>query len=197
MTRARAAVGALLPVVLAGLLAGCSNDTPSGSGDQGYVAGKGIITSVQAADRKRPGEVAGTSLDDKPISLSDYRGKTVVVNVWGSWCPPCNAEAPMLTKAAKEYAAKGDDVVFLGIDSRDPSRAAARAFQRRYAVPYPSIYDQRGTTLLAFRGTLSANSIPSTIVVDPQGRVSGSVLGSITRGTLDGLVEDAASGGGA
>ena len=193
MTSLRAVLLAVaLPSAL--VLAGCSNDVGS-SGNQGYVAGKGIITSVKAADRKQPGEVAGRTLDGKQVSLADFRGKVVVVNVWGSWCGPCRAEAPMLAQASRDLAKKG--VVFLGIDSRDPSKDAAKAFVRRFDVPYPSLYDQQGSTLLAFRGTLTPNSVPSTVVVDPQGRVAGSVLGSLTRTTLDDLVDDASSGGGA
>jgi thiol-disulfide isomerase/thioredoxin len=110
--------------------------------------------------------------------------------VWGSWCAPCRAEAPMLAAAARDLSSK--DVAFLGIDSRDPSESAARAFVRRFDVPYPSIYDQKGSTLLAFRGTLAPNSIPSTVVIDRQGRVAASVLGQISRTTLYDLVDDAA-----
>jgi thiol-disulfide isomerase/thioredoxin len=175
-------------------LAGCSNDVGS-SGNQGYVAGKGIITSVKAADRKQPGAVSGRTLDGEQVSLADFRGKVVVVNVWGSWCGPCRAEAPMLARASRDLAGKG--VVFLGIDSRDPSKDAAKAFVRRFDIPYASLYDQQGATLLAFHGTLTPNSVPSTVVVDPQGRVAGSVLGNLSRTTLDDLVEDARSGGGA
>jgi len=175
-------------------LAGCSNDVGS-SGNQGYVAGKGIITSVKAGDRKQPGEVSGRTLDGEKVSLADFRGKVVVVNVWGSWCGPCRAEAPMLAQASRDLAGKG--VVFLGIDSRDPSKDAAKAFVRRFDIPYASLYDQQGETLLAFRGTLTPNSVPSTVVVDPQGRVAGSVLGNLSRTTLDDLVDDARSGGGA
>lgn len=193
MTSLRAVPLALgLACVLA--LAGCSNDVGS-SGNQGYVAGKGIITSVKAADRKQPGEVSGRTLDGEKVSLADFRGKVVVVNVWGSWCGPCRAEAPMLARASRELAGKG--VVFLGIDSRDPSKDAAKAFVRRFDIPYASLYDQQGATLLAFRGTLTPNSVPSTVVVDPQGRVAGSVLGNLSRTTLDDLVEDARTGGGA
>ncbi len=193
MTSLRAVPLALgLACVLA--LAGCSNDVGS-SGNQGYVAGKGIITSVKAADRKQPGEVSGRTLDGEKVSLADFRGKVVVVNVWGSWCGPCRAEAPMLARASRDLAGKG--VVFLGIDSRDPSKDAAKAFVRRFDIPYASLYDQQGETLLAFRGTLTPNSVPSTVVVDPQGRVAGSVLGNLSRTTLDDLVEDARTGGGA
>ncbi len=179
---------AIAAVLLAGtVLSACSDDVGS-SGDSGFVAGKGIITRLAVEDRKEPGEVAGETLDGEPISLEDYEGKTVVVNVWGSWCAPCRAEAPDLTAASEELA--DDGVEFLGINSRDLDRAAAQAFQRRFEVPYPSIYDQQGKTLLAFRGTLSPNAIPSTVVIDDQGRVAASVIGEVSRSTLVGLVED-------
>ena len=188
MTRPR--LTGLAVALAVGLLAGCGNDVGS-SGDQGYVSGTGIVTTVKAAERRPPAAVAGTTLDGARVSLADFRGQVVVVNVWGSWCSPCRAEAPMLADAARELTSQG--VAFVGIDSRDPSKAAARAFVRRFDVPYPSIYDQGGKTLLAFRGTLSPNSVPSTVVLDPQGRVASSVLGAITRTTLEDLVEDAST----
>ena len=185
---------AIAAVLLAGtVLSACSDDVGS-SGDSGFVAGKGIITRLAVEDRKEPGEVAGETLDGEPISLEDYEGKTVVVNVWGSWCAPCRAEAPDLAAASEELA--DDGVEFLGINSRDLDRAAAQAFQRRFEVPYPSIYDQQGKTLLAFRGTLSPNAIPSTVVIDAEGRVAASVIGEVSRSTLVGLVEDVMAGEG-
>jgi thiol-disulfide isomerase/thioredoxin len=188
----RAAVSAVLSLttsaLLAGLLAGCSNDQVGSSGDQGFVGGNGVVTMLKAADRKRPGTVSGTTLAGKHTSLSGYRGKVVVVNVWGSWCPPCRAEAPMLAHAARDLSKKG--VAFLGINSRNPERAGPRAFERRYRIPYDSIYDPDGQTLLAFHGTLAPNSIPSTVIIDRQGRVAASVIGQVTRTTLDDLVDD-------
>ncbi len=188
-------LAALTAVLLASTaLAACSNDSVGSSGDTGFVSGKGVITRLPVDQRKQPGEVSGETLDGESLSLADYEGKTVVVNVWGSWCAPCRAEAPDLVEASKELA--DDGVVFLGINSRDLDKAAARAFARRYDVPYPSIYDQQGKTLLAFRGTLSPNAIPSTVVVDEQGRVAASVLGETSKSTLVGLVEDVMAGEG-
>jgi thiol-disulfide isomerase/thioredoxin len=187
---------AALPAVaalVAGALVGCSNDSVGSSGDQGFVAGKGVITTLKVADRKRPGTVSGTTLAGKHTSLSDYRGKVVVVNVWGSWCPPCRAEAPTLARAARDLSKKG--VVFLGINSRNPEQAGPQAFERRYKIPYDSIYDPDGQTLLAFHGTLAPNSIPSTVVIDKQGRVAASVIGKVTRTTLEDIVGDVLSGG--
>lgn len=180
---------AVLAVLLAGtVLASCANDEVGSSGDAGFVSGKGVITRLAVEDRKQPGDVAGETLEGEPVSLADFEGKTVVVNIWGSWCAPCRSEAPDLVAASEELA--DDGVEFLGINSRDLDRAAAQAFQRRFEVPYPSIYDQKGQTLLAFRGTLSPNAIPSTVVIDDQGRVAASVIGETTRSTLVGLVED-------
>ena len=187
MARPRRSGTALAALACLALVAGCSNQIGS-SGDQGYVAGRGIITTLAVADRDKPSEVSGRTIDGEELSLDDYAGQVVVVNVWGSWCAPCRAEAPMLAAAARDLAKQ--DVAFLGIDSRDPSESAARAFVRRFDIPYPSIYDQQGRTLLAFRGTLNPNAIPSTVVIDREGRVAASVLGEISRTTLYDLVEE-------
>lgn len=187
MARARRTGTALAALACLALVAGCSDQVGS-SGDQGYVAGRGIITTLAVADRDKPSEVSGRTIDGEELSLDDYAGQVVVVNVWGSWCAPCRAEAPMLAAAARDLAKQ--DVAFLGIDSRDPSESAARAFVRRFDIPYPSIYDQQGRTLLAFRGTLNPNAIPSTVIIDREGRVAASVLGEISRTTLYDLVEE-------
>jgi thiol-disulfide isomerase/thioredoxin len=191
MTRPRplARVLALLTVAVLGVT-GCANGV-GGTGDKGYVDGEGVITLLAVADREKPGEVTGETLAGDPVDLSSYAGKVVVVNVWGSWCPPCRAEADELAAAARELAPSG--VVFVGINSRDASADNARAFERTYEVPYPSIYDPSGRNLLAFRGTLTPNSIPSTVVIDREGRVAASVIGSVTsKTTLVDLVEDVA-----
>lgn len=186
--RWRSAVAALL-VAASPMLTGCTSEAGSGSSGEGYIAGKGVITVLPETERKRPeGTLAGETLDGESVSLEQYDGQVVVINVWGSWCPPCRAEAPDIVAAANELDAK--DVQFLGINSRDLDPAQARAFVRQFSVPYPSIYDPSGQALLALHGTLPANSIPSTVVIDREGRVAGRVLGTASRSTLVGLVED-------
>jgi thiol-disulfide isomerase/thioredoxin len=177
-------------VVTAAVLAttGCSSGIGS-TGDQGYIDGEGVITVLPVADRKKPGEVSGETLDGEQLALASYAGKVVVVNVWAAWCPPCRAESDELAAAAQELAPQG--VVFVGINSRDASKDNARAFERTYEVPYPSIYDPGGRNLLAFHGTLTPNSIPATVILDRQGRVAASVLGAVTsKTTLVDLVQD-------
>jgi len=181
-------VAGLLGGLVLALVTGCGAE---GTGDKGYIEGDGLITQVAPADRRELGELRGRTLDGDSVDVADHRGKVVVVNVWWSQCPPCRAEADDLAEAARTL--RSDDVVFLGIDTRDATTSAPLAFQRRYDVGYPSIFDPDGETLLAFRGTVSPNAIPSTIVIDPQGRIAASVLGALTSArTLVELVRDAA-----
>jgi thiol-disulfide isomerase/thioredoxin len=183
----------LVVAVVSAVLLGATGCSKVGStGDKGYIAGEGVITLLPEAQRKAPGAVSGQTLDGAQLSLASYAGKVVVVNVWGAWCPPCRAEADDLAAAARELAPKG--VVFVGINTRDASQDNARSFERRYDVPYPSIYDPGGRNLLAFHRTLTPNAIPSTVVIDAQGRVAASILGEVTsKTTLVDLVQDVIS----
>lgn len=189
--RTRRATAAATPA-LAAVLAGCSADQVGASGDQGYVSGSGEITSLPVEEREAPGEVSGETLQGEPVSLADYRGEVVVVNVGGSWCGPCRKEAPMPAGAARDLAAGG--VRFLGITTCNYAPADAIAFERRFEAPYPSLYDPAGRTLPAFRGTLPLNAIPSTVVMYREGRVAARILGPITsESTFRGLVEEVAA----
>lgn len=174
-------------VVVACLLAlvGCSG--LSGTGDKGYISGPGVPVEVDVADRDEPIELTGTDLDGDVVDLAELRGAPVVVNIWWSDCPPCRVEQPDLNEAAAEL---GDQVVFLGLNIRDASPEKAQAFVRNFDVPYPSVYSPDGTALLSFAGTLNPRSIPSTVVLDHEGRIAASVQGRIpTTRTLVSIVE--------
>lgn len=182
----------LIALAVAPLLAACGGSGLT-SGDQGFVGGDGTVTVLAVADRAEPdGEVAGETVDGRSVSVADLRGKVVVMPVWGSWCGPCRAEAPMLADAARDL--EDDGVVFLGIDSRDPNTAAVRRFEDRFDIPYDSIYDPDGETLLAFHGILPPQSIPSFVFLDTDGKVAARVLGEIDRSTLYGVVDDIRNG---
>lgn len=177
----------LVSALLAVSLTACSGSEFS-SGDNGFVSGDGTVSVItDASDRPSPkAEVSGETLDGDQVSVDDLRGRVVVMPVWGSWCGPCRAEAPMLAEAARDLEKHG--VSFLGIDSRDPDRSDPQAFVRRFDIPYPSIFDPDGATLLAFHGTLPPQTIPSFVFLDDEGRIAARVLDEIDRSTLYGVV---------
>lgn len=170
--------GALLAVLLA--VVGCAPETGSN------------VTLVPPGERGGPVEVTGPDLDGTgTLSTSAYAGKVVVVNVWGSWCPPCKAEAADLQAASEDTAAVAQ---FLGITTRDRDPVPPQAFVRTRKITYPSIYDPDGKSLLAFARELPPSAIPSTMVLDREGRLAARVLGPISRITLVQLVNDTANG---
>ena len=132
-------------------------------------------------------KLEGTTLDGEPFVLSDLTGKIVVINVWGSWCGPCRAETPDLVRLSHQFADKG--VRFVGINTRD-NPAAARTFERTFKVPYPSVEDQGGRLLLNFRYIIPTAVVPSSVVIDRDGKVAARVIGRVTYTTLKGLLED-------
>jgi peroxiredoxin len=186
--RTRIAVVTAATVVAVLAVSGCSASLAGGGPpDKGYLPGDGSISRVVVADRKAPIAFTGKTLQGKTFDVSDYRGDVVVVNVWGSWCPPCVKEAPALEEVWKQ--SRGNDVQFIGINTRDEP-AQARAHERRFGVTYPSIDDDEGRVLLALRGTLPPRSIPSTLVLDRKGRVAYRVLSAVRASTLRGLIDD-------
>jgi len=172
---------------------GCGEDPNSvaaqaKAGDQkGYVSGDGAIESIPAEKRGKPVELKGTLLDGSPWDAAATRGKVLVLNVWGSWCAPCVAEAPALQKAWTDLQGDKAPAEFVGIDFReDPARGAA--FAKKAGVTYPSLSDESGVAILALQG--KAPTVPTTLVLDTQGRIAARVNGPATASTLRGLVDD-------
>lgn len=174
-------------VLMVFLLAGCSRGAESSAQDGtiGFPVGDGSVLVLPADKRESAPELAGITLDDEPLSTADYAGQVMVLNVWGSWCAPCRSEAPALVTAVEQLP----DVQFIGVNTRDLDPAPARAFERAFELPYPSLYDPDGSLLLGF-AQVPPNAIPSTIVIDESGRVAARMLGEITTTTLVGVVED-------
>ncbi|NIK56256.1 TlpA family protein disulfide reductase [Kribbella shirazensis] len=181
-------------VLVAGLMlavTACSSGQQAAQdrqGQAGFVSGNGNVSTFAPADRKAAPELTGETLDGKTWTLSEQTGKVVVLNVWGSWCPPCRKEAPELVAAAKEL---GSSVQFIGLNTRDLDPAPARRFVQEFGVTFPSIYDPDGKALLRFRGQISPKAIPTTLVIDKDGKVAGRVVGEVTKQTLLGMVADA------
>ncbi len=165
-------------VLLAALVTGCAG-SQSGqpqAGDTRFVAGDGKMQVFEAADRQTAPAIEGPTLDGGTASLAAHKGKVVVLNFWASWCGPCRAEAPVLKEVAAKT--KGSGVEFIGIDFKD-RKADALAFERTEQSGYPSIFDQPGKVALAFQGTVPPAAIPSTLIIDRQGRIAARALGAV------------------
>ena len=193
---ARWAAGLAAVALLLGA-AGCSQDPNSiaaqaKAGDQkGYVSGDGAVETIPEAKRGAPVELTGTLLDGTSWDAASARGKVLVLNVWGSWCAPCVAEAPALQKTWSELQADRAPVEFMGIDFReDPARGAA--FSTKAGITYPSLTDESGVAILALQG--KAPTVPTTLVLDTEGRIAARVNGPATASTLRGLVDDVVAG---
>ncbi|MBI5161202.1 MAG: TlpA family protein disulfide reductase [Micrococcales bacterium] len=180
----RSILALLVAGALTTIVAGCSSASTSSlaqdyqkTAGKGYIAGDGSILTIPAGKRKPAPQ--WTSKDDTGTtwSTAKLRGSVVVLNFWYASCPPCRAEAPDLRKLSAELTPKG--VVFLGVNVRD-EMVTSRGFAKTYGLTYPSLLDEKENTLqLAYAGETPANAVPTTLILDRQGRVAARFSGRI------------------
>jgi len=184
-SRMRGTAG-LVVVAVAVSLSACAADrgrTPTAS--------DGVVEVISAEDRRQVEPFTGKLLDGGDFDSTALAGKVVVYNVWGSWCAHCRTEAPVLKRVSEETRDLG--VRFVGINVRD-NDAAARAFEDSYGIEYPSI--TTGTSsdaVLAFGPALPPSAVPSTLVVDTQGRLAARIVGPTDYSTLSTIVTETAA----
>ena len=161
------------------------------SGDKGYVTGDGVVTQLAVDDRESPVALRADDLNGNQIAVEDFRGKPLVVVVWGAWCVECRAEQSEVTGAAEDLEGTAE---FVGLNVREPAVDNARAYVREAGIPYPSIDGNDGKALQAFHGKLTPYSVPSFLVLDADGRIAASVIGSLpSRLTMVELAEEVAA----
>jgi len=175
------------------LLAGCASDPlaeeyRTGS-QKNYVSGDGTVTEVPIADRAAPVDFEATTDTGETVSSADYRGQVLVLNFWYAACPPCRKEAPILQELNETFA---DDAAFLGVNVRDQAETSKNATEE-WGITYPSVVDANdGNMLLAYAGTVAPNAVPTTLVIDKQGRVAARYLGLLdSTSILKTLISDA------
>jgi len=170
------------------LITACGGSEPASpaGADAGFVAGDGSIVVLPVAARQPAPALIGPTLEGGTFDLGMVKGQVVLLNVWASWCVPCRAEAPALEAAWLKFA--GQDVQFIGLNTRD-SPKSAEAFVNRFKVTYPSLIDTDGQLQLLFRDTLPPQAIPSTLIIDRQGRVAARALGTVSESSLRALIE--------
>ena len=166
-------------IVLAFALTACGGGGTSAS-EESFVSGDGSTTYIKSSDRKIAPAITGMTLSGDNYTYK--KDRVAVVNVWASWCSPCRAEAPTLVALAEKYT----DVAFIGILTRD-NPANAEAFERRFKIPYPTVIDD--SILLGFKGSLPANAIPTTVILDKSGYVAARISGVVTVASLSELIE--------
>jgi peroxiredoxin len=175
------------------LLAGCASDPLADEYREGsqknYVSGDGTVTEVPLAERAAPVDFEATTDTGETVSSADYRGQVLVLNFWYAACPPCRKEAPILQELNETFA---DDAAFLGVNVRDQAATSKNATEE-WGVTFPSVIDANdGNMLLAYAGTVAPNAVPTTLVIDKQGRVAARYLGLLdSTSILNTLISDA------
>lgn len=194
-SRASATLGLLLAL---SLLTACSNDSLADqytAGDnKGYIAGDGSVLEIQEDERGEPIVFSGTGENGEPITSAGYTGDVLVVNFWYAACAPCRLEAPDLEDTYQKVKDQG--VEFLGVNVRDQA-ATAKEFSATFGVSYPSIIDINGDAQLSFAGDVAPNAVPTTLILDREGRVAARILGrvievSILESLIDGVLQEQA-----
>lgn len=178
-------LGALVIAIVLALAACAPGDAPD---SPGYVSGDGTVSILEDP---QPLALTGTSFQGDPVNIADYAGQVVLVNTWYAACPPCRAEAPELV----ELDAR-EDVQVVGVNNRDDAETA-EAFERTFGVEYPSIDASDGSAIAQLQGVVAINAVPTTLVVDPAGRVYARIIGRADASTLEALIEDALTNDGA
>jgi len=182
LTTAGAAVATLL-------MSACSSGgTSGGGGDTNFVMGKDGISTAEKGERAAAPDLSGKTVNGGQLDVASYKGKVVVLNVWGSWCAPCRAEAPNFEKVYQDLKTKG--VQFVGINTRDTSVQNAVAFEKQQGITYQSLYDPTGKLMLRFkRGTLNPQAVPSTLVLDREGKIAARSLAALSEDKLRAMID--------
>jgi thiol-disulfide isomerase/thioredoxin len=174
VTRRRVIIAALAAAVLAVVIVGALLGRDTGPAAP--------VASPEGADRV---SFRGTNvLTGEELSLAQFDGKPVVVTIWASWCPGCNAEARTLARFAKAHP----EAAFVGVDFSD-TEGDARAFYEKYGWKFPSVFDPDGEVA----GELGLQGTPTTIFLDSQHREVSRVVGETDEAGFAAGLEQAAA----
>jgi len=182
--RSAAVLAAAAVLVLAGCSAG-SNAVEQGTGDFRFVSAN-AKGSLIAIDKRHPvGNVTGSLLNGGTFKLSADLGQVVVVNFWATWCGPCTTETPEFDSVYRQYKSQG--VTFVGVDTKEASRDAPRAFVKDNNISYPIVFDEEGE-VAAEMGKIALPGLPATVLIDKQGRVAAVYISALSPKDLDPLL---------
>jgi cytochrome c biogenesis protein CcmG, thiol:disulfide interchange protein DsbE len=132
-------------------------------------------------ERRAAPEISLPDLNGRVWNLSDHSGRVVLINYWATWCPPCRAETPALVKLANELSPRGLEVVGMSLDE---TKDVIPPFVAAYKIPYPILSPPEGSRL-----TAQVHSIPTTLLIDKQGRIAKLFEGAASEADLRDDVE--------
>ncbi len=170
------------------ILNGANNSTPTSKAN---TTAQTTTSSSQAqqADEEYP-DAPGFTLKDlngKELSLSDFKGKVVFLNFWATWCPPCRREIPAFIELVEKYKDDGFVVLGVAVDPREFEKTdKVKPFAEQMGINYPIVYDTKGVSQL-YGGI---RSIPTTFVINREGKVVGRIVGSRPKDVFEGIIKE-------
>ena len=179
------AAAAALTLLLVGCTGGSNAVDTTANGQFRFVGVTPKGHTIAPGERKTAGNATAPYLDStKKFSLDSLRGRVVVLNYWAHWCPPCVTETPGLQRTY--VATKSEGVVIVGVDVKD-DQAPAASFVKQQGVTYPIVFDEIAKTAIQL-GRVPTLTLPSTVVIDRQGKVAAVYAGPVQQGDLQPVV---------
>jgi thiol-disulfide isomerase/thioredoxin len=170
---------AILAATITLMLVGCGRTPPDV--DTSQIG----TTQFSIDERTMAPMIAGPSLaTGEVVDVADYAGEVTVINAWASWCAPCLTEMPILIAAKSEYP----NVRFLGLNTLDDQTSASQ-FAEDLGLTFDSIRDPEGEILASIPG-LPPRALPSSIVLDKQGRIATRIIGPVEDGQLNTILDE-------
>ncbi len=180
-----ALVGAAVVLALAACAGGADAVDVNNGGQFRFVEATPTGELIGVDERGVAPAFGGTLLDGADFDSTTLDGDVAVINFWGSWCGPCRVESPEFQEVYDDVQDQG--VSFLGVNVKDGGQQA-RAFVASKNITFPSIFDPRGEVTLAF-SDFPPSAIPSTVLLDRDGRVAAVYLGTVTQDSLRAVID--------
>ncbi len=186
---------------------GAASSSTSSTAEESSLPESGISASSQGSSQKESASQAEggktTAAPDFTLkdqfgnshTLSDYQGKTVFLNFWGTWCPPCRNEMPEIQELYEEYGENQEDVVILGVShpgmGSEGSKEEVAAFMEEKGYTYPTLMDEGGQ--ISFY-TYYVTAFPTTFMIDKDGNVYGYASGQLTKDMMKDIIRQTEEG---
>ncbi len=124
-----------------------------------------------------------TTTDGQTVSLTDFKGKPVLLNFWATWCPPCRAETPDLQATHREI---GDKLTIIGVNMTSQDGGDVTAFMREFGVTYPVVLDSNGDAARAY----NILGLPTSVFIDRNGIISEVFTGAVNKAYVESKVPE-------